>query len=87
MVKLANGEAERIAAFLGVGVEQFIADCTELHLNRICLVLKMRANGECWFLEGKNVCQINSVKPMQCDEFPNKWNFHGWREQCAAAKE
>ncbi|MDR2463200.1 MAG: YkgJ family cysteine cluster protein [Verrucomicrobiales bacterium] len=84
VVKLADGEAERIATFLNVSVAQFVAECAELHPRRICLVLKTRADGECWFLSGLNGCQINPVKPAQCDGFPNRWNFPGWRENCAA---
>jgi hypothetical protein len=24
------------------------------------------------------------VKPQQCKDFPNGWNFPGWREVCEA---
>ena len=27
---------------------------------------------------------INEVKPQQCRDFPNKWNFPGWRQVCEA---
>ena len=32
----------------------------------------------------ENGCRINPVKPRQCRDFPNKWNFPGWRELCRA---
>ncbi|MDR1191303.1 MAG: YkgJ family cysteine cluster protein [Verrucomicrobiales bacterium] len=86
VVKLADGEAERIAAFLNVSVERFVAEFTELHPRRICLVLQARADGGCRFLAGKNVCQINPVKPAQCDGFPHRWQFPGWREMCVAVE-
>jgi Fe-S-cluster containining protein len=84
VVKLTDEDTDRIAAFLGIGADQFIAEYTEVHPQRICLVLKSRANGECLFLEGKNICKINPVKPVQCNGFPNKWNFSGWRDVCEA---
>jgi Fe-S-cluster containining protein len=84
VVKLAGEEADRIAAFLGLDAGLFIAGYTELHPQRTGLVLKARANGECLFLEGKNRCRVNAVKPAQCEGFPNRWNFPGWREVCEA---
>ena len=84
VVKLTPEDTERIAAFLRLEVDQFIAEHTELHPQRICLVLKSRPNGECQFLQGKNICLINEVKPVQCDGFPNKWQTPGWREICEA---
>jgi hypothetical protein len=47
------------------------------------LALEDKPSGECIFLEG-NDCAINSVKPQQCREFPNLWNFPGFREVCRA---
>jgi Fe-S-cluster containining protein len=47
-------------------------------------MLKSNPDGSCIFLEGINTCTIQSVKPQQCRDFPNKWRFDGWREQCEA---
>jgi uncharacterized protein len=84
VVKLTDADTDQIAAFLNLSTDQFIAEYTVLHPQRICLMLKPRANGECLFLKGKNICLINSIKPVQCDGFPNGWNFPGWRDVCEA---
>jgi hypothetical protein len=34
-----------------------------------------------------NDCVINAVKPQQCRDFPNHWNFPGWRTVCEAVPE
>lgn len=47
------------------------------------LALLDQADGACFFLEG-NDCRIQPVKPQQCRDFPNQWNFPGWRERCEA---
>ena len=51
--------------------------------ERASLALEDKPNGHCFFLEG-NDCAINPVKPQQCRDFPNKWNFPGWRQVCDA---
>lgn len=83
-VKLLDVDVERLSTFLGLGVEEFTGEYTELHPNRSGLVLKNRPNGECIFLEGVNHCRVQTVKPHQCSGFPNQWNFPGWRESCEA---
>lgn len=83
-VRLERGEEERIAAFLGLTPEQFVNEFCELHPNRQALSIKSRPNGECTMLDGRNVCAIQPVKPLQCAGFPNAWNFPGWREVCEA---
>ena len=40
-------------------------------------------DGACMMLT-KDGCRINPVKPRQCRDFPNKWNFPGWRDLCRA---
>ncbi|MGN6641675.1 MAG: YkgJ family cysteine cluster protein, partial [Verrucomicrobiota bacterium] len=39
--------------------------------------------GECIFLEGDD-CSVQSVKPQQCRDFPNLWNFPGFEKVCHA---
>lgn len=84
LVRLAEGEADRIAAFLKMDVRDFIEQFTTLTPNRQGLTLISRENHECIFLEGKNTCLIQEVKPQQCSDFPNRWNFPSWREVCEA---
>ena len=61
----------------------FIQQYTRLRANRDGLALIDKPGGECIFLEGRD-CSVQAVKPGQCRDFPNKWNFPGWREVCEA---
>jgi Fe-S-cluster containining protein len=83
-VRLSHGEAERIAQYLGLAIHDFVERFTHLHPDRAALMLHSRPNGECVFLDGRNVCSIQAVKPRQCVGFPNAWNFPGWRAVCEA---
>lgn len=82
-VNLAPGEIPRIAAFLGMTEEAFIADDTRLNRERSGLALQDQSDGSCIFLDGKN-CLIQPVKPGQCRGFPNLWNFPGFEQVCRA---
>ena len=83
-VRGTAGEVENIAAHLMMEVDAFVERFTRLNANRTGLSINDKANGECVFLEGKNICRIQEVKPGQCAGFPNLWNFPGWREKCEA---
>jgi len=74
-----------MAAHLGITEEEFIGEYTRLNSSRSGLALKDKANGECVFLEG-NDCRVNAVKPQQCRNFPNLWNFPGFEDVCRARK-
>lgn len=82
-VKIDPHEVSRIATFLGLEESAFIAQYTRLRTNRQGLSLLEQADDSCIFLDG-NDCSINEVKPQQCRDFPNKWNFPGWRQVCHA---
>ena len=82
-VKLSDAEVESIAGFLGMDPGIFIERFTRLRADRLGLSLIDRADHSCIFLEGRD-CRINEVKPQQCRDFPNKWNFPGWRQVCEA---
>jgi uncharacterized protein len=83
-VRVSAEEVSTIAQFLGMEESVFIENCTRLNANRTGLSIIDKPNGECLFLEGRNVCRIQPVKPGQCSGFPNVWNFPGWREKCEA---
>lgn len=83
-VNISEEEAIKIADFLEMKVTDFIERCTRLNANRTGLSIVDKPNGECLYLEGTNICRIQSVKPRQCSGFPNVWNFPGWREKCEA---
>ena len=82
-VKINEHEITALAAYLGVTEHDFIQQYTRLRANRDGLALIDKPGGECIFLEGRD-CTVQSVKPGQCRDFPNKWNFPGWREVCEA---
>ncbi len=82
-VKLNDREIAEIAMFVGLTEFDFIQQYTRLRQYRDGLALTDKANGECVFLDGNN-CAIQQVKPQQCRDFPNKWNFPGWRQVCEA---
>ena len=82
---MTNGEITAIAAFLGMEENRFIQHYTRLRPNREGLALIDQEDGACFFLKG-NACSIQAVKPQQCKDFPNGWNFSGWREICQAVE-
>jgi hypothetical protein len=83
-VRVTHEEVEVIAEHVGIPIDEFLETHTRINANRTGLSLIEKPNGECLFLEGLNVCRIQSVKPEQCKGFPNLWNFPGWREKCEA---
>lgn len=83
-VSVDQNEITAIADHLGMSADAFIARHTELRPSRSGLMLASNPDGSCIFLEGVNTCTIQSVKPQQCRDFPNKWRFEGWREKCEA---
>lgn len=82
-VKLAGDEPDKIAEFLGMDVGEFIENHTCITPDRRHLSLLSKADGSCEFLSDEG-CMINSVKPQQCRDFPEKWNFPGWQNECAS---
>lgn len=85
-VRITDDEVRAIARFLGLDDMEFIQTYCRLNSNRTGLSLIEKPAGECVFLEGVNTCVIQPVKPEQCRDFPNRWNFPGWREQCEAVE-
>lgn len=84
-VRIDDRDVRDIAAFLGLGEGEFIQNLTRLRPNRDGLALIDQPDGACIFLEGRD-CRIQPVKPAQCRDFPNGWNFPGWREVCEAVE-
>jgi len=82
-VVLTDAEITKLAAFKNLSEFDFIQQFTRLTENRRGLALKDKPNGECIFLEG-NDCAVQSVKPQQCRDFPNLWNFPGFEKVCKA---
>jgi len=82
-VRIETDEVARIAEFLKLTDYEFLHQFTRLRTNRQGLSLIEKDNHECIMLDG-DVCRIHPVKPAQCEGFPNKWNFPGWRQVCEA---
>jgi Fe-S-cluster containining protein len=76
-------EINAIANHLDIEEDIFVQQYTRLRPNRGGLALIDQQDGACFFLKG-NECSIQSVKPQQCKDFPNAWNFPGWRDICEA---
>lgn len=83
-VIVTDDEVRAIASHVQMDLDHFIQHRTKLSANRRHLSLIEKEDGSCFFLEGQNVCLIQPVKPEQCQGFPNKWRFDGWREICEA---
>ena len=82
-MKIADEDVTRISRFLDLTENEFLEQFTRLRPDRRGLALKDKENGECVFLDG-NQCRIQAVKPQQCRDFPNLWNFPGFQKECQA---
>ena len=82
-VRLTDAEIARLAAFKGISEHDFIQQFTRLRHDRQGLALQEKPNGECVFLAGDD-CSVQAVKPQQCRDFPNLWNFPGFEKTCRA---
>lgn len=82
-VRLTDEEIQRLAQFKGLSEHDFIQQFTRIRADRRGLALLDKPNGECIFLEENN-CTVQQVKPRQCSEFPNLWNFPGFEKICHA---
>ena len=70
-VYLKEGDAERLAARLGMDIYQFTEkNC--LLINRQHLVLRKHADETCLFLKDEG-CAVYAERPAQCREFPVNW--------------
>jgi len=80
---MTEAELARAAAFKGVSEQEFIQRYMRVRSDRLGLALAEKPNGECIFLQGDD-CSIQPVKPQQCGDFPNLWNFPGFEKICHA---
>ena len=84
-VRLEEGEAEAIAAGLGLDVGEFTARYTMLRPDRRGLCLTEQPGGACIFLNGNMPgCAIHATKPVQCRGFPLSWRYKDADRVCAA---
>src|SRR5476649_2170889 len=78
-VRVNDAQIAALAGHLGVPEEEFIQRYTRLAADRRSLVLAEQPDGACVFLDGID-CRVQGVKPQQCRDFPNGWNFPGWEK-------
>lgn len=83
-VRLTAGDADAIAGHLGLEPRDFIEQYAAITEDRRSLTLIERPDGGCIMLTGDNLCRINSVKPRQCRDFPERWRFPGFEVLCQA---
>lgn len=82
-MRLTEAEITRLAAFKEMTEPEFIQSFTRLTHDRRGLALLDQPNGACIFLADGN-CAVQPVKPQQCRDFPNLWNFPGSEKSCQA---
>lgn len=87
IVRVSDAEIARIASFLGIDEDKFIASETELAPDRRGLVLKSRPDGACVWLDGDNRCRIHPVKPDKCRTFPHEWTNPDSADVCAGLEQ
>lgn len=75
-VLLTGADTAALAAFLGLGEEEFIRRHARLASNRAQLSLAERADGSCVFLDGRD-CRVYPARPEQCRLFPAAWTVPG----------
>lgn len=86
-VRLLENEADEIAEFLEMELHYFTSKYTIVTADRRNLSLIEKDDGSCIFYnDDPPGCVINPVKPQQCRDFPYRWNFHGWEDECQGAK-
>ena len=88
IVRLNNAEIARIAAYLDMSEEDFIAQETEVSPDRKCLILKDAPDGTgaCGMLDDAGRCRIHPVKPDQCASFPYDWANDNSTTYCPALR-
>lgn len=84
-MRVNDSEISAAARFLAISPDEFRNRYTRLVDNRSVLSLTEKPDGSCIFLRG-NDCIIHDVKPGQCRDFPNAWNFAGFEELCNAKR-
>lgn len=83
-VYLEEGEAERLAGELGMGLYDFTDRYCRV-LEKRHLVLQKHGDETCVFLEPGS-CKVYEARPKQCRDFPGEWNTPNSRKYCEALK-
>ncbi len=83
-VYVKEEEADAMAAFLSLDVRDFVNQFCDLQ-DRSRLVLKKNGDESCVFLS-HSLCQIHSVRPAQCRDFPFTWRTEASLKYCEGLK-
>ena len=81
-MRLCDADIARMAAHLGIGEDEFIAEWTRLAPNRDGLILEDRADGACAMLDSENRCRVYPARPEKCRTFPHEWTNSNSAEYC-----
>ena len=84
IVRVGDMEIARIAAYLGMSENEFIARETEIAPDRKGLILRNTPDDVCVWLDERNRCRIHEVKPNKCRSFPLEWRNPDSSEVCPA---
>ena len=87
-VSVSGEDCRRIAEFLAMPLEEFLATYTRNKPGHECwLADKAGEDVPCIFFErdkkGLASCRVQDAKPEQCRTFPLKWRRPGFSEWCA----
>lgn len=85
-VRVTEADADALAAALGLPVEQFLAEYTELSPSRTGLVLKSPPEAPCLFLTETNLCRVHAARPQQCRDYPSRWRSAEIEAVCQAVR-
>lgn len=75
-VYLTGEDAASLARELRLPDREFADRYARLAPNRAGLVLALREDGACVFLEG-DLCAVHAARPKQCRDFPHAWRVEG----------
>lgn len=85
-VRLTKADVEAIADYLDMTPKAFVYQYAALTHDRRSLTLVENEQGYCIMLTDEGLCRIHPVKPKQCRDFPDKWNFPGFERLCHALR-
>lgn len=86
LVRLAEGDAEALAGFLGMEVGAFVNAYAELTPSRTGLALRGDPEGPCLFLGADNRCRVYAARPRQCRDYPERWRSAAIEAVCAGRR-
>ncbi len=81
-VYLTEADVDRIADYLDMSIDAFMARYTRLVADRRKLSLIENDDDSCIFLDARNHCEIQAVKPLHCKAFPGQWRYRRMSAVC-----